>query len=67
MLPYSPIHHLLLTPVPVSKHRYPMPCADQRQPSRRSICFTEDDAAQRLPPLCDAVLDHDRPIHVALR
>ncbi len=28
------------------------------------ICFTEDDAVQRLPSLCDAVLDHDRPIHV---
>ena len=29
------------------------------------ICFTEDDAVHRLlPPLCDAVLDHDRPIHV---
>jgi hydrogenase maturation protein HypF len=28
------------------------------------ICFTDDDAVQRLPYLCDAVLDHDRPIHV---
>lgn len=32
--------------------------------SDEPICFTDDDAAQRLPALCDAVLDHDRPIHV---
>ena len=32
--------------------------------SDEPICFTDDDAAQRLSALCDAVLDHDRPIHV---
>jgi len=32
--------------------------------SGEPICYTDDDAAQRLPSLCDAVLDHDRPIHV---
>jgi len=65
MLPYSPIHHLLLTPVPGVEA--PVPDALVLTSANRSddpICFTEDDAAQRLPPLCDAVLDHDRPIHV---
>jgi hydrogenase maturation protein HypF len=65
MLPYSPIHHLLLAPVPGVDA--PVPLALVLTSANRSddpICFTEDDAVQRLPPLCDAVLDHDRPIHV---
>jgi hydrogenase maturation protein HypF len=65
MLPYSPIHHLLLAPVPSVDA--PVPLALVLTSANRSddpICFTEDDAVQRLPPLCDAVLDHDRPIHV---
>ncbi|UQX10248.1 carbamoyltransferase HypF [Candidatus Mycobacterium methanotrophicum] len=69
MLPYSPIHHLLLAPVPGVDA--PAPDALVLTSANRSddpICFTEDDAALRLlrpsAPLCDAVLDHDRPIHV---
>src|SRR3984885_1606244 len=65
MLPYSPIHHLLLAPVPGVAA--PVPNTLVLTSANRSddpICFTEDDAVQRLPPLCDAVLDHDRPIHV---
>jgi hydrogenase maturation protein HypF len=68
MLPYSPIHHLLLAPV--SGAEAPVPDALVLTSANRSdepICFTEDDAAQRLwgrVPLCDAVLDHNRPIHV---
>lgn len=58
MLPYSPVHHLLMDSGPdalvfTSANR-----------SDEPICFTEDDAAQRLPSLADAVLDHNRPIHV---
>jgi hydrogenase maturation protein HypF len=65
MLPYSPIHHLLLSPVPRSS--IPPPDAIVLTSANRSddpICFTEDDAVQRLPLLADAVLDHNRPIHV---
>ncbi|MGH3960785.1 carbamoyltransferase HypF [Mycobacterium sp.] len=62
MLPYSPIHHLLLAPVPDA---LVMTSANR---SDEPICFTEDDAALRLlrpsAALCDAVLDHNRPIHV---
>ena len=57
MLPYTPVHHLLLEAggplVMTSANR-----------SDEPICFTAEDAAQRLPALADAVLDHDRPIHV---
>ena len=69
MLPYSPIHHLLLAPVPGVEA--PVPDALVLTSANRSddpICFTDDDAALRLlrpsAALCDAVLDHDRPIHV---
>ncbi|OBA81719.1 carbamoyltransferase HypF [Mycobacterium sp. 1164966.3] len=65
MLPYSPIHHLLLAPIPGTDA--PVPDALVLTSANRSdepICFTDDDAAQRLPALCDAVLNHDRPIHV---
>jgi hydrogenase maturation protein HypF len=57
LLPYTPVHHLLLehggTLVLTSANR-----------SDEPICFTDDAAAARLPSLADAVLDHDRPIHV---
>jgi hydrogenase maturation protein HypF len=65
MLPYSPIHYLLLAPLPGVAG--PVPDALVLTSANRSdepICFAEDDAAQRLPPLCDAVLDHNRSIHV---
>ena len=65
MLPYSPIHHLLLAAVPGTDA--PVPDALVLTSANRSdepICFTDDDAAERLSALSDAVLDHDRPIHV---
>ncbi len=65
MLPYSPIHHLLLAPVPGDDAQVPDALVlTSANRSDEPICFTEDDAAKRLSDLCDAVLDHDRPIHV---
>src|SRR5271166_2304817 len=65
MLPYSPIHHLLLAPVPDAGSELPDALVlTSANRSDEPICFTDDDAAERLPALCDAVLDHDRPIHV---
>jgi hydrogenase maturation protein HypF len=65
MLPYSPIHHLLLALIPGAEAQVPdVLVLTSANRSDEPICFTEDDAAQRLPLLCDAVLDHERPIHV---
>lgn len=57
ILPYSPLHHLLL--------------ADTRAPlvmtsgnvSDEPIAFRDDDALERLAPIADLFLLHDRPIH----
>jgi hydrogenase maturation protein HypF len=51
------VHHLLLADGGVLV----MTSANR---SDEPICFTAADAAERLPALADAVLDHDRPIHV---
>ncbi len=57
LLPYTPVHHLLLETAGVLV----MTSANR---SDEPICFTAADAAERLPALADAVLDHNRPIHV---
>jgi hydrogenase maturation protein HypF len=62
MLPYSPIHHLLLAAGPWWPGGALVLTSANR--SDEPICFTEEDARRRLSSLCDAVLDHDRPIHV---
>ncbi len=65
MLPYSPLHHLLLAPVPGAGGQVPDALVlTSANRSDEPICFTDEDAANRLSALCDAVLDHDRPIHV---
>ena len=65
MLPYSPIHHLLLAPAPGAAERVPDTLVlTSANRSDEPICFTDDDAAERLSALCDAVLEHNRPIHV---
>ncbi|MDN5748051.1 MAG: carbamoyltransferase HypF [Pseudonocardia sp.] len=57
LLPYTPVHHLLL-------ERGGVLVLTSANRSDEPICFTDDDAVQRLPALADAVLTHDRPIHV---
>jgi hydrogenase maturation protein HypF len=65
MLPYSPIHHLLLASVPGADEAVPDALVlTSANRSDEPICFTEDDAAERLSSLCNAVLNHNRPIHV---
>lgn len=65
MLPYSPVHHLLMTTAPGSS--IPAPQAIVLTSANRSdepIIYADEDAAERLSTLTDAVLDHNRPIHV---
>jgi hydrogenase maturation protein HypF len=70
MLPYSPVHHLLLAPVPGADRVPDALVLTSANRSDEPICFTYDDVGQRLwgadgpGELCDALLDHDRPIHV---
>ncbi|MBI4933142.1 MAG: carbamoyltransferase HypF [Actinobacteria bacterium] len=65
MLPPSPLHHLLLRPVP--GHDTPVPqvvVLTSGNLSDEPIAFLDDDARSRLEGLVDGWLVHDRPIHV---
>jgi len=56
MLPYTPLHHLLLTELGV-----PLVLTSGNV-SDEPIAHRDDDAAERLAPLVDGFLTHDRPI-----
>ncbi|PRX44608.1 hydrogenase maturation protein HypF [Prauserella shujinwangii] len=58
LLPYTPLHHLLLTdfaaPIVLTSANV----------SDEPIVFRDDEARDRLSGIADAFLTHDRPIHV---
>ncbi|HEY5874744.1 MAG TPA: carbamoyltransferase HypF, partial [Ilumatobacteraceae bacterium] len=58
MLPYSPLHHLVLAGV-----GRPLVMTSGNA-SDEPIAHEDDDAATRLAPLVDGVLSHDRAIHI---
>ncbi len=58
MLPYTPLHHLLLAAVgaPI--------VLTSGNVSDEPIAYRDDDARRRLAGIADAFLTHDRPIHI---
>jgi hydrogenase maturation protein HypF len=58
MLPYSPLHHLVLAGV-----GRPLVMTSGNA-SDEPIAHEDDDAATRLAPLFDGMLSHDRAIHI---
>lgn len=60
MLAYTPLHLLLLEPAPGFPDLLVMTSGNL---SEEPVAYKDDEAAQRLTPLADAFLLHDRPIH----
>ena len=58
LLPYTPVHHLLLEAV-----ARPL-VATSGNVSDEPIAFADADARERLAPIADAFLMHDRAIHI---
>jgi len=58
MLPYSPLHHLLLADAGSTL------VLTSGNVSDEPIAYRDDDALARLQPIADAFLLHDRPIHM---
>jgi len=58
LLPYTPLHSLLLQDSGLAL------VATSGNLSEEPLCFTNADALERLAGLCDALLLHDRGIHV---
>jgi hydrogenase maturation protein HypF len=67
MLPYSPLHHLLLhafaqcSEIPGQASALVMTSGNL---SDEPIAYRDDDARERLAPIADAILAHNRDIHM---
>ncbi|NWG34006.1 MAG: carbamoyltransferase HypF [Chloroflexi bacterium] len=67
MLPYTPLHHVLLNPTDPVLGREPAPTVlvmTSGNFSEEPIATDNLDALERLAPLADAFLIHDREIHI---
>ena len=61
MLPYTPLHLLLLEPAPGFPEVLVMTSGNL---SEEPIAYRDEEARERLGDLADAFLLHDRPIHM---
>jgi hydrogenase maturation protein HypF len=61
MLPYTPLHLLLLEPAPGFPEVLVMTSGNL---SEEPVAYLDDEGQERLAPLADAFLLHDRPIHM---
>lgn len=65
MLPYAPVHHLLLQPHPsTGRPAPPVLVMTSGNVSDEPLAFEDDDALARLGALADVFLTHARRIHV---
>lgn len=66
MLPYTPLHHLLLHDfaAAVGPDRPAVLVATSGNLSDEPIAYQDEDARARLATIADAVLGHNRPIHM---
>ncbi|HID50671.1 MAG TPA: carbamoyltransferase HypF, partial [Anaerolineae bacterium] len=64
MLPYTPLHYLLLEQSPPFNHQAPIFVMTSGNLSEEPIACHNDEARERLAQLTDAFLMHDREIHV---
>ncbi|HQR27027.1 MAG TPA: carbamoyltransferase HypF [Nocardioides sp.] len=65
MLPYAPLHHLLLQPHPDgTPAAAPVLVMTSGNLSGEPLCFTDEDARSRLAGIADHFLSHDREIAV---
>jgi hydrogenase maturation protein HypF len=64
MLPYTPLHHLLLDATAAVSGGPGLLVMTSGNRSDEPIAYEDDDAAERLGPIADAFVTHDRPIHI---
>jgi hydrogenase maturation protein HypF len=64
MLPYTPLHHLLLDAFGAGREEPGVLVMTSGNLSDEPIAYADDDAAHRLGPIADVLVTHDRPIHI---
>lgn len=64
MLPYTPLHHLLLDACAAAAGRPAVLVMTSGNRSDEPIAYEDGDAAERLGPIADVIVRHNRPIHI---